>query len=411
VALLFFFAATGDARAVQLALDPSVGVGVANVPVPNPAGTGGVNQAKGAFVSYGFGAYLRFRGALLNQSLSYSLFGTEYRGSEIPGSLAQGASWQITGTPSGKSELSILVSASRSSTSAVFPLSAQMAQTGSTTVLPFGASTVTTASLSETLTLLPSGKESYGETGLVSLSRTTGTTELTSLLVSGLLSARSLQGRDTYSANLLLGSTSFLSEGANTPANFNTGTVFTAQLTGGWGRVYSATTSTDLQVGALSIWRPSTDEVAVAPAFLGAVNYTARPWFATLSIFQQPVMNNFAGSVVVGDGVSFRVSVPLNQLETWTVTALGGYTYGRAVSSGFALFDFDRGYELYTASANTTYNFERLPLFTSLAATAEQQRGASGASPAFPTTTRMFVLLSVGAALEWGEGSRGFRRP
>jgi len=408
-ALLVSFAPAGAARAAQLGFDPSVGIGVADVPVPDPAGAGGVRQASGAFLSYGFSTYLRLRGALMSQAFTYSLFGTEYRGSEIPGSLAQGLSWQITGTPSGKSELSVMLSAARTSTSAVFPVSAQGAQTGSTTALPFGASTVTTASLTEALTLQPNGKESYGETGQASLSRTTGTTDFTALLVTGLLTAKSLQGHDTYSANLLLGGTWFLSQETNTPTNFNSGAVFTGQLTGGWGRLYSAATSTDLQVGLLSIWRPNTDDFALAPAFLGALNYTARPWFATLSIFQQPIMNNFFGTVVVGDGVSLRVSLPLNQLETWTVSALAGYTYGRAVSSGFALFDFDRAYELYTASATSTYNFQRYPFFVSLAAMAEQQRGASGSS--FPTTTRMFALLSVGAALEWGEGSRGLRRP
>ena len=397
------------AYGAQLDVDPSVGVGVASVDVPIAGNSAMYGRVRDEFLSYGLAARLRLGGELMNQTMGYSIFGTQYLGSSIASNLAQGPTWQIAGTPSGKTNLIVLVSAGRSSTSSAFPLDPQV---GSTTVVPIGGSTITSAALAETLAYQPSGKMSFNETTGATLSRTTGAADFTSLQLTGLGSAKSLQGRDAYSLNAQAATTSFLSEGANATALGDQGTILTATLTGGWDRQYSAATSTQVQVGGLLVWVPRPDTLAFAPAFLANLNYAANPWFATVSVFQQPIVNSYLGNVVIGDGVTVRLSLPLNALQTWTVSGLAGYTYGRAVGSTLGgFYETDRGYDLITGGANTSYNFQRIPLFVSANATYTKQRGSSLPGYTMPDTTRMLFWVSVGAALQWGEGSRGFRRP
>jgi len=427
-------AASGEqAHALLLSIDPTVGVGYADVTVPNVAAAPGqtttkLPQAKDEFLSLGLSARLRLNGALMTQTWGYSLFATEYLGPTIPSNLSHVLTWQVTGTPSGRTTLSLTATAGKTSTSGATPVDATL---GSTTAVAVGPSTQLRAALAEGVEYQPTGTQKWSELAGVSLLRTdvtpfntnTGmvlpmgaplpTTTATSLLLNVQLGAHRLAGRDTYSLIAQALSTTYLSaedNGATGAALLNQGTNILGDLTVGWIREYSAAVSSNLQGGVLFLARPSDNQLAIGPAFNLALNYAALPWFATFSVFQQPVVNSFAGGTVIADGVLLRVSVPLDQRQQWTISGLGGYTYARALTPGKSFATLDRGYDLVTGGLTSTYAFERLPIFLALNYTGTYQRGSQTKDYAYVGGTRQLLWLSVGASFAFGEGFHGFAR-
>jgi hypothetical protein len=405
-----------SALAVLATVSPSVTAGISNTETQGqsqPAATSGTPALSGneAFAGVNVAAQLQLTEARSVHRAGYGYRLIHYFGTRTDQS--HSALWLSEFTLGPRATLQVGADGSIYGFGSPIAATPATATVGST--LPVDT-TVVTGDATQGLTYQPSGSEHYAESLLVGYVRPlhTGGSVPESLRVSASLRGEHIAGITAYSLafsaeefRILSQAPLLLVPGQVTPP---TDQAVTLEALLGWRRELSLTTNVSLEAGAMAIFGVG-DQVAVAPALIASGNYRWLPWYTTLSLSQQPLVNPYLGQVLIADVASLRLLLPLDAQESWVAVALGGYTYTRLISPTHDVFLSDKAYSLVQLGLSLAYRFRRVPFFASLDYTDTDQSGATTAAGIFPSSHRRLLSVNFGGNFAWGEGNHGLARP
>ena len=362
------------------------------------------------FATAGLAAQLQVNEARSTHHLTYDIARTWYRDTTLANNTAHAAFWISTFDLSGKTTLSLGATASLFSYSAIVGVDPAL---GNPTGVPIGTvpTTVLIYSGTESLTYVRNGREKYVEsfTALRFDPLTTGATlpTTTSLTASG--RADRQVGVNGWSLTLTGSDYIIDSMTLTPPSAFVAGSVLTAEALVGWRRDISANSSVEVSAGPLAFYSIDVHSLAIGPAVTASASYRHLPWYASLTVSQQPTVNIYLGQALLADSAIARVALPLDKRESLTVVGIAGYTYARSISGSQHFLFAPRAYDLFVLDAGIAYHFQRAPLFASADYSVNTQRGSLSDGISTPSTLRRIISLSVGGDLSWGEGARGWR--
>ena len=390
-------------------LRPSLSVGATD----NPFGASSVQVPTGweGYAAAGLTTDLQLTQARATHRFSYDIHHTWYQETLGANSTSEAVSWTSSFDLTGKTALMVGANASLFGYSAI---TGYDAATANPTAIPVaaGPTRVATFGANETLTFDKNGREKYMEsfsalrfeplTSAAPIATTTGLT--------GSVRADRQMGRNDWS--LTLTGSGYIIDDDNAAVlaqSFGTGSVVTAQALLGWRRDLNANTSIEVAGGLLALYAIDVESLAIGPSVTATASYRHLPWYASLSVAQQPSVNIYLGEALISDSAVARASLPLDRRETIVVTGLGGYTYARSITGGQHFLFAPRAYDLFLLDAGIAYRFARLPLFVSADYSVTDQRGSLNGGLYIPSALRRIVSLSVGGQLAWGEGNMGWR--
>lgn len=397
------------ARALLLTLNPRATVGVTNNAYGAPQDQS-TNQYRDEYYGGGGSVGLLLNLPRSNHRLGYGFNTTRYLSYHSADVTSHDGVWTSTFNLTSHTTLGLGASASVFRTSAVLAIDPMMPNIG---VVPFAQSptTILTAGANQMLIYEPSGVEKYFE-GLTAmlvrpLDQTGTVPEL--MQINTTLRRDRTRGRDTYSLSVLAGDFFRLDTpagGAGASGGAVTGTVL-----GGWQRAFSARTATEIQAGVMAIYGTSANFVAIGPAGTASLSYQLTPWFATVTIAQQPSINAYVAEALVSDSATLRVSLPLNRRDSILISGFSTYTYARRVTANSHFVFASRVYDLVAVGASLMYRLERWPIGMGLDYSLTSQRGSRADGRYYPSTARSVLGLSVTAAFGFGDGNAGWLRP
>jgi hypothetical protein len=413
---LMMLAWVGSADALVATVSPSATVGVANTEAPTQAGAGGVPQpgpsGTDGFAGINLAAELRLTRATSVHRVGYGFRLIHYFADPSTTDQSQSASWLSDFTLGPGTTLQLGANGSLYGFNTLFANNPAAASVGST--LPVDSRVVGLDAI-QSLSYQPSGAQRYGQSlvaGYVRPLEDSSSVPRT-LRVAGTVRGERITGVNAYSLNLMAEELRILSDAPVPPPGQlvpPADQVLTLEGLVGWRRELSVTTNVDVEAGAMTAIGV-TDSAVWAPALLATASYRRLPWYATLSASQQPIVNAYLGQVLLADGASLRMLLPLDARESWVAVALAGYTYARLFSPTHDLVLSDRAYGLVQLGLSLAYRFPRLPFFASLDYADLDQSGSTTDEGVFPTSHRRLLSVSFGGNFAWGEGNHGLARP
>jgi hypothetical protein len=401
-AVVFASLAAGAARAeVTYQLVPALSLGFTDNATAASLRAGRVGDG---FGTGAVAAYVHRRDARATHTLTYHLAYTRFFRQNSADTVSNDLAWRSSFdlSPALQLQLGASVTLSRTSRVDVGALSMAAPQA----VVP-GTSLFLTTAASEDLSYAFDAGHHYlqglsaGQTNY--LSSATATALPTTTFASALLRGERLLARDTFSVAGTF-TDAFVGEGGGTGTDIvmiSHGNNFLAQVLAGWQRELSPTMTSDVQLGAMALFKLSGQPV-FAPAGAATLSYRRQPWFATLTASQAPVSNMALGTSTITDQAMARLMLPLTRRELAFIAASGSYTYARRVDANDQL---TRAFDLVSGGLSLTAHLARYPLFGSLDYTIIDQRGSNTTGGVIPDLVRQTVLISVGGTFMWGPGT------
>ena len=181
--------------------------------------------------------------------------------------------------------------------------------------------------------------------------------------------------------------------------SFGVGRTVIAQLMAGWRREISLRWTSEIQAGAMGIFRSNVSP-SVGPAANATVGYRRLTWFASFTLSRIPTQNLFLGEPTVNNQAIARLTLPLIQSEMLVISGMAGYVYANLASD-----QFTRAFDQRLASASLAGRFGRLPLFGSLEYSVIDQNGNATAATTAPSLFRQVLMLNLTASFTFGPGT------
>jgi hypothetical protein len=394
----------GAARAdVIYELAPTIGAGATD----NAAVTAmGQVQSSSSFSYMGGSARLRYRGALVEHALGYTLTYTRFLLENGPDAMSHSLAWVTSVTLSATWRLQLTASGRLLRSSGVDPANPAA-------VVPMagvaGSVLYANATASQQLSYTPDAKRTFTEVLTVghlryleSMINGMVVPRPNTTLVSLALSGSRLVGRETLLLDLLATDMFSQFDSTVTVDPSRRGHTLFVSLLGGWRHDLSPTWSTTLQAGPSMIARFDGNGV-IAPSAIATLGYNHVPWYAALIAAQTAMPNPYLGEALIADQLLARAALPLTRSERVFVGAFGGYVYAR-VANGEA--QVDRLYDAFIGGASLTVRFPKAPLALAATYSVQSQRGSAlpGRSE-IADFGRQYVLISLRADLSWGPGT------
>jgi hypothetical protein len=412
----------GRAGAVILDIAPAATVGATDNPTGSDTSVSGPQWT--AFLLASAAAHLRYTHARAHHLLGYGVHLTRYPSRPDANNVAQVADWLTEIALSGRANLSLGASAMLFQYSAILatnPATANpnVSQMGGPSIEIFNAGAF------ESFSYEPNGRAHYQEMLNVTYLRPLGNATATvpeSVISSLHLRGDSVHGRDALSLSLVLnaftpvGQQMMLAGGtpASAGALYGRGDIYTAELLAGWRRDLSTTTTAEIQAGPLAFYGTATGTLGVGPAALATLAYRHLPWYATLTLGQEPFVNTYSAEALLGDSAALRVSLPLDLREAFVISGLAGYTYARRITPEQHFLDAPRAYDLFMLAGSVGYRFQKLPVIAGIEYSIIDRRGSVLANPnpmglpfGYPNLLRRVIGLTISGTFDWGEGNYG----
>jgi hypothetical protein len=172
-----------------------------------------------------------------------------------------------------------------------------------------------------------------------------------------------------------------------------------AELLAGWRREISPFWTSQLQAGAMAIFRDN-GPTAYGPAGVATLDWRRQGWFASMTLSRTPTVNLFLGQPVVNNQGMVRLTLPLTKNETVVVSGLAGYTWANLASDQL-LYAYDQ----QTAAVTLGSRLGRLPMYLSLEYTVLAQHNNPNVATPVPDLFRQVLMLNLTGAFTFGPGT------